>query len=288
MTDARTPPLPDWARGRLGDRRASRGAVKVIHALEAHPREASYGSAADVADLAGVNVATVVRTAQLLDFTGWPTLRRELRSRYLASLSATEVLSEHLSQASDSTREAIRRDVENLQELSRTIDPTRVTAIARVLTTARTTLVLGSGSFAAPGLQLSHLAQTMGYDVRLQREGGTALLGSAALLGPADALVLFRLWRSPTELVAAARVAHEQGSRVVCISDRQVEELSEVSTEMLIVPSEGVSFFPTLAAAMTVVHAVLAEMVNQDESRARAASDRAESLWGRFGLFGEN
>lgn len=277
--------LPAWAKERLGGRTPAAGAARVIRALDGDPRMASYASTAAVAQVAEVNVGTVVRTAQLLGFSGWPALRLELRSRFLASLSANEVLTEHLARSETTAREAVRRDVANLQQLDRSFDASRVAAIARLLREARRTVVLGSGSFAAPGLQLAHLAQTMGYDVRLHREGGTALLNTVALLGPDDVLVIFSLWRSPSELVSAARVAHEQRCRIVCVSDREAAELMDVATQSLVVPSEGVSFFPSLAPAMTVVHAVLAEMVNQDEERARAAAGRAESLWDRYGLF---
>jgi DNA-binding MurR/RpiR family transcriptional regulator len=280
-----TSPLPAWAATRLGNRSPGAGAARVIRALDANPRLASYASTADVARLADVNVGTVVRAAQLLGFTGWPALRLELRSRYLASLSTNEILSEHLAQAETTAKEAVRRDLANLQELSRSLDPAHVSAIANLVRTSGRTVVLGSGSFAAPGLQLAHLAQTMGYDVRLHREGGTALLNTAALLGPQDCLVIFSLWRSPSQLLAAVRVAHEQGCQVVSVSDRRVAELAEIAAEMVVVPSEGASFFPSLGAAMTLVHAVLAEMVNQDEARARAAAGRAEALWERYGLF---
>lgn len=277
--------LPAWAEERLGGRTPAAGAARVIRALDADPRMASYAATAAVAEVAGVNVGTVVRTAQLLGFAGWPALRLELRSRFLASLSANEVLTEHLAQSGTTARAAVRRDLANLQQLDRTLEASRVAAIARLLREAHRTVVLGSGSFAAPGLQLAHLAQTMGYDVRLHREGGTALLNTVALLGPDDVLVIFSLWRSPSELVSAVRVAREQRCRIVCVSDRKVEELVDMATESLVVPSEGVSFFPSLGPAMTVVHAVLAEMVNQDEDGARAAAGRAETLWDRYGLF---
>ncbi len=274
-----------WLESLLGGPKVSRGAGQVIRTLDGQPRLASYASAAQIADLSGVNVSTVVRTAQLLGFSGWPALRRELRSRYLASLSATEVLNEHEPRTTHLAGEAARADIGNLQELQRSLDRDQMVAVARLLTGSRRTLVLGSGSFAAPGLQLSHLGQTMGYDIRLHREGGTALLNAVTMLGPQDCLVLYRLWRSPSELMDAVRVARQQDCRVVCVTDRLGQELSELSTELVVVPSEGVSFFPSLAAAMTLTHAVLAEMVGQDEEFARRSSDRAEALWDAHGLF---
>jgi len=277
--------LQDWIRARIRDREPSRGALKVLRALSSHAQEMAYASTAEAADRSGVNVATVVRAAQLLGFSGWPTLRAEARSRYLAGLSASEVLSEHATNADSPVWAAVRGDLRNLQELAQVLDAGQVGRVAQLIHDARTTLVLGSGSFAAPGLQLAHIAQTVGYDVRLHREGGTALLNAASLLQPGDCLVVFRLWRSPREVMDAARVAAERGARVVVVADQSPAEVLAIADELVLVPSEGVSMFPSLTAPVTVVHAVLASLVSLDEERARAASDRAEELWTTFGLF---
>ena len=277
--------LQAWLQELLGDREPSRGALQVLRALSSHPDQMSYASTAEAARLAEVNVATVVRTAQLLGFTGWPALRAEARSRYLSGLSASEVLSEHAATAQSPVWAAVRGDLRNLQALSQVLDAGQVERVARLIHDAKTTLVLGSGSFGAPGLQLAHIAQTLSYDVRLHREGGTALLNAVSLLGEADCLVIFRLWRSPTEVMNAAQVAADRGANVVVVSDQSATDVLGVATELVLVPSEGASMFPSLTASVTLVHAVLAALVALDEPRARDGSDRAEALWTRFGLF---
>lgn len=274
-----------WLRVRLGEREASTGALKVLRVLSSRTREMSYASTADAARMAGVNAATVVRAAQLLGFSGWPALRAEARSRYLSGLSASQVLNEHASVADTPARAALHADVRNLQELAQVLDPAQLERVARLLHDAGSTLVIGSGSFAAPGLQLAHIAQTVGYDVRLHREGGTSLLNAASLLRAGDCLVVFRLWRSPKELLIAAQVAVERGARVVVVSDQSSAPVVEVADELVLVPSEGVSMFPSLTASMTVVHALLASLVAMDEQRARRSSDHVEARWVEAGLF---
>ncbi|MGH1554141.1 hypothetical protein ACRAWF_25925 [Streptomyces sp. L7] len=69
--------LTDRTRGTLGPQ-----AGRVVHVLARAPQFAGYSSAREVAERAGVNVSTVVRTAQQLGFDGWPQLREELRARF--------------------------------------------------------------------------------------------------------------------------------------------------------------------------------------------------------------
>jgi len=277
--------VQEWLRARLGDRDASPGALKVMRTLSAQAREMAYASTAEAAAMSEVNVATVVRCAQLLGFSGWPTLRAEARSRYLAGLSASEVLSAHGAATDSPVWSAVRGDLRNLQELSQMLDEAQVRRVAQLIHDARSTLVLGSGSFAAPGVQLAHLASTVGYDVRLHREGGTSLINAAKRLGADDCVVAMRLWRSPLEIMYAAHVAKRQGASVVVVADRAGRDVLEVADELVIVPSEGASMFPSVTPSVTVVNAIMASLVALDEQRARGDYDRAEELWAEFGLF---
>ena len=277
--------VPAWVDRRLAGRSPGSGAAKVLQALAAHPRQMSYASTSAAARLAHVNVATVVRAAQLLGFSGWPALRAEIRSRYLSGLSASQVLTEHDATEDGPARATLRRELSNLQDLSAVLDEEQIQRVAHLIVDARVTLVLGSGSFAAPGLQLAHLAQTIGHDVRLHQGGGTGLLNAVSLLGEGDCLVALHLWRSPREILNALRLAHDRRVPVVLVSDRAGEPFSRWATELVHVPSEGASMFPSVVAATTVVQAVIAAVVAIDPDRASRASDDIQALWDRYGLF---
>ena len=280
--------FPDWVRSRLAGRRPGRAVAQVLGRLATHPRQMSYASTAEAAALSEVNVATVVRAAQHLGFSGWPTLRAELRSRYLARLSASEVLDEHAGSPGEGPAQAtLRRELHNLNDLSHLLDEDQIARVGRVIHDARTTLVLGSGSFAAPGLQLAHLLQTIGHDVRLHTQGGTALLNSVAMLGAGDCLVVFQLWRTPYEIMNATRVAAASGATVVLVSDQGGAEFTGLADELVAMPSEGASMFPSLVGAITVGQAIVAAVVAVDPAEAGAASDRSEQRWMEYGLFPE-
>jgi DNA-binding MurR/RpiR family transcriptional regulator len=253
--------VEDWLDSLLDARRLGPQASRVIEVLRVQPHLAAYASGQQLAGRANVNVATVVRTAQGLGFSGWPELRLELRNRYLAALSsATQVLTEHAADASDPTANAIRRDLDNLQALSRTVDVEAIRAMAALIYHADHTVVTGSGSFAAPGLQLAHIAATMGLNVTLERNSGTQLANLIAQLGEGGVLVVFNLWWTPVAIRDAARLAAERGTPVCVVSDRRTSRLTEVATHTVLVPSEGSSFFASLTATTSVVHAMLAEV----------------------------
>ncbi|GAB3691801.1 MurR/RpiR family transcriptional regulator [Nocardiopsis oceani] len=277
--------MSDWIEEALAGGRLGKASERVVRVLRDEPRFSSYASTAEVAERAEVNVATVVRVAQQLGYSGWPALRVELRSRYLASLSAGEVLAEHAGSDADPVSAAVRSDRESLRLLEQTLDTERVRAVAAAIHSAGRTLVLGSGTFAAPGIQLSHAAGTMGYDVRVRDTDGTALTNELARMGPDDLVVVCDLWMLPLALRRAAGIAAQRAVPIAVITDRRDSPLVDLASEVVVVPSEGVGMFPSLAAAMTVVHAVLADLARVGGERALDAVHEAERLWRSAELF---
>ncbi len=277
--------IHDWIASRSEGAALGRRAAQVVEIIATQPRLAAYASAADLARRAGVNVATVVRAAQGLGYSGWPELRLELRGRYLASLSANQVLTEHDRSVSDPVIDTVQRDMDNLDTLARTLDPEGVRALAAAIHAAQRTLVVGSGTFAAPGLQLAHAAAIMGHDIRLEQHGGTQLVNQLTRLRRGDCLVAFNFWWLPREILHAAQVAWDREATVCVVTDRHTSPLAEVAGQVLMVPSEGASMFPSLTASMSVVGAVLAEMTRLGGEGTRQAVEDTEALWRRLGLF---
>jgi DNA-binding MurR/RpiR family transcriptional regulator len=277
----------DWMRERTDGAALGPKAERVAHLLATNTEFSSYASAGAVAERAGVDAATVVRTARALGFTGWPALRLELRNRHLASLGATEVLDAHQSSASDPIRNALRGDLANLTLACRTVDVPAVRAVATALTEARRTVVVASGSFAGPAYQLAHCAAFMGLDVRFVERGGTTLANALTGLGSGDCLLAINFWRLPREVRQAAAIARAAGATTCVLTDLRRNALAKEADHLVTVPCEGTSHFPSLTAAMAVVHALLAEITRQRGDSTLQAIRHTEELWHQMNLMHE-
>src|SRR5882757_2124169 len=273
-----------WVRDRTDGAVLGPKSERVVHLLATQAEFTSYASASAVAGRAGVDAATVVRTARALGFAGWPDLRLELRNPYLSSLRANEVLSEHEDAASDPILHALRSDADNLALAIRTVDVAAVRAVAAAIAAARRTLVIASGSFAGPAHQLVHSAAFMGLDAQLPGRGGTTLVNALTKLGPGDCLVAINFWRLPREIRAATEAAHRAGVTTCVLTDLRRSALTELADHTVTVPCEGTGHFPSLTASMAVVHAILAEITRTLGEPARAAMRATEDLWLRLDL----
>jgi DNA-binding MurR/RpiR family transcriptional regulator len=63
--------IQDWVARQSEGTDFGPAASRVVEILATQPHLASYATTADLAGRAGVNVATLVRTARLQGFSGW-------------------------------------------------------------------------------------------------------------------------------------------------------------------------------------------------------------------------
>jgi DNA-binding MurR/RpiR family transcriptional regulator len=275
--------LEDWLRDRVPERGLRSKAAAVLEVLLSQPRRASFGSTVELAQLAGVNTATVTRTAQALGFAGWPALQQELRARYLSSLSAPQVAEEHRGVDSPGSA-SLRRDLDSMALLTRRFDEAAVLTIAEAVAAARRTIVVADGSFAAVGVAFAHNARLAGYDVAALTFGDAGLANAIAASGPGDVLIAISFWRLYQSTVLAASEARSRGLRVFAVTDVASPALTGAAEEVVMVPAEGVAFFPSLTAGIAVVQAMVAQLAAVDPARTSASIEAAEGMWSKFGL----
>ncbi|MFB9904490.1 MurR/RpiR family transcriptional regulator [Allokutzneria oryzae] len=271
-----------WLRGLVPPTGLSAKSTAVLNVLISQPRRASFGSTADIAELAGVNVATVTRTAQALAFAGWPALQQQLRARYLSALTAPEVAAEHGESSEAPCLASLRRDAEGLA-VSRRLPPEAFEEIAASIAGARNTLVVAAGSYAAVGVALAHNIGLAGYPATLLTNV-TELANAAARVTADDVLIAISFWRLYESTVRAAQLARDRGATVYALSDAASPALAEAASRVVLVPAEGVAFFPSLTAGTAVANAIVAQLAAINPSHTRAAVQAAEDQWANFTL----
>ena len=269
----------DWLDELRAGAAASPKIAAVLEMIAEQPRLASYASAAELAAKARVNTATVVRAAQSLGFEGWLALRAEVRTRYLASLTAPEISAEHAGLSGGPAVSALRQDAANLAFLLRAPEPDRVEAFAGAIAAADRTAVVAAGSYAGLGVTLAHLASVMGFPVTMESRDGSSLANALGLLGPTGCLVAISFWRIHTETLLAARAARSRGATVCVLTDTASSPLTAEATHVLTVPSEGAGWFPSLTAGLAALNAVLTTLSHLGGPRAEQSVANMERLW---------
>lgn len=269
-----------WLADLLEHGRLTPKGTTVGRYIEGNPRFASFASASELAEHTGVNVATVVRFAQNLGFAGWREFQLHLRHRYLGTLLPSAVLRDQGRGEGGSTIEgALRRDHANLEAALAGVDFDQAEKVAALIAQAPRTLVVASGSYAAVGHVLAHLAQFMGYNVTLETRGGAHVVAALASYREGDVVVAISFWRLVKHVMLTAEYCRREGITTVALTDSLFSPLAQAADHALIVPTESVSFFQSMTAALSLVYGLLSELHRLGGSEVADTIEHTERLY---------
>lgn len=272
-----------WLTNRTRRKALGPQAERVAHILVRAPQFASYASARELAERAGVNVSTVVRTAQQLDYEGWPQLREELRARYLASVSSADV--PLVLAPGDRAAQMLRQDASNVTALATPENLAAIRATAQAIRSARRTVIISSGTGAGPAHILSYLGTIGGHDIRLALGSATTQAVEVARLDEGDCLVTINIWRLTRTLRDLTRLARERGATVCVLTDLRASPLAEHADHLVVTPMEAVYPGPSLTGVVAAVQAILGELADHAAVR---ASGQIQQIWQNLDLMDDH
>ncbi len=276
--------ISGWIDRLVGERRPSPALGKVIAVLKADPELCAFATTQELARIAGVNVATVTRTAQFLGFSGWPAFTIDYRGQYLATLTAGQMLGA-VGEGGAGVRglASVFEDARVLGLLAETLEEEVISRAAQLISGARRGVVLATGVYSAPATQLAHSAQLLGFDLTLQAGAVSNQMTAVRRLGSEDVLVTFNIWKTTEAVNQLALHAAERGVPVIAFVDRSTP-VAEAAEVVITVPSESLRFLPSTVPVVSAVQALLAEIAEQDRASAQRNLQEADEWWRRFGV----
>lgn len=262
-------PEPDASRGDLFARlRARRDALspgqrRVADHLVAHPDEAAFQTAAQVAASAGVSESLVVRFAATLGYAGFPGLSRELQDAVRARSSLPERLRRRPSElsadspAADVWAAVAAQDQANLAATLADPSSSSLDDVVATLLAARTIYVVGlRGSAHLAGL-LGLLLDKAGADVRVVTNGDVTLFDQLRRVAVEDVVVAFSFARYTRRTLDALRLARARGARTVVVTDALMAPAVAEAALSLHVQVASPSFQHSYAAVVSLLNAIV-------------------------------
>ncbi len=272
----------DAAYERLGPRLK----VAARYVLD-HPEDVALHSLRTLAGRAGVAPATLSRLARAVDCGDYEEFRRDywsllrgdgfsLRARLLRSAEeGAEPLARAQARAVD----------ENIEGFLAAEPQEALDQAAEILLSAHSVQVVGmlsSFSLAA----FAHYVASMALPRwSLLRTQGGSLADSLYDLTPRDAVLAFGSEPYARATVLACRQARESGAKIVAVTDRRSGPLARAADVALVAGAESPSFFPSMAAQMTVLEGLLATLLKRAGDEAVAKLEAIEAARRAYGEF---
>ncbi|GAA3531580.1 rpiR family transcriptional regulator [Aeromicrobium flavum] len=249
---------------------------RAADALLDHLDDLALYRAAELADLAGVSKATMSRLFRRLDYDDFTQLREQLRALRSSGVPVTI-------DGTPSIEQHLEAETEHLH---------RVLHSAEAAIERAACLLAASASVTVVGLRNSypvalHLAQQLGQartGVRVSPSPGQSLSDDVVGLGPQHAAVVVAFRRRPPQLGGLLALLREQGTPVVLLGDPSGRRLAHSRDVWLECGASTQTAFDSYAAAMSVVAAVSARVLDR---LGADASARASAIDASYRLVGE-
>ncbi len=234
---------------------------QIADCLIANMNEAALWGVEDLAAKSQTCVATVVRFAKKLDYSGYLEMRKALVGAAKKHYGRGEQLLQAPMQASATLLEVVRRDLRNLETLVQAVDENLLQRVVKQVRDSRIRLVIGDGVSALMARQLAYLLINTGLPVM---EGNPADFATqVGLLDTKDLLIAISITPYTQETLDAAAYARKRGIPVLAFTDSLNSPLAKSATLALPIPGENLLFSHSVTAFGVLAHAIATSIASQ-------------------------
>jgi len=234
---------------------------QIADCLIANMNEAALWGVEDLAAKSRTCVATVVRFAKKLDYSGYLEMRKALVGAAKKHYGRGEQLLQAPMQASATLLEVVRRDLRNLETLVQAVDENLLQRVVKQVRDSRIRLVIGDGVSALMARQLAYLLINTGLPVM---EGNPADFATqVGLLDAKDLLIAISITPYTQETLDAAAYARKRGIPVLAFTDSLNSPLAKSATLALPIPGENLLFSHSVTTFGVLAHAIATSIASQ-------------------------
>jgi len=233
------------------------------HVLE-HPDDFALGTAATVAEAAGVQPSALVRFANAMSFSGFSDLQQLFRHRLLQQAGTYRERISAMKRAravpqGDATllQTSVEQGVSDLHQLERSVGGATLQQAARLLSTARRVHVLAQRRAFPVAAYLAYALGQLELRVQLHDGVGGMLGDSVRQIDRGEVLLVTSFKNYSPEVIEAAIAAKARGVRVIALTDHALSPLKPAASVCLLIGSGTPSQVRSLVAPMCLAQALV-------------------------------
>ena len=235
---------------------------RVAGCLRTNLEEAPLWGVEDLARESGTCVATVVRFAKKIGYSGYLEMRKGMVSSARSRRQRGDQLLEAPANAAAILVEVARNDIRSIEQVAKAVDQAILQRTVDLLKGSRLRLVLGDGVSSLMARHLAYLLIATGLPTM---EGNPMDFASqVASLDRRDLLIAISIFPYTRETVDAAAYARTLGIPVLAFTDGRQSPLAKAADLTLPIPGKNLLFSHSTAAFGALAHALATAIARED------------------------
>ncbi len=234
----------------------------------------------DVSKQVGVSVASVIRFAQSVGFTGFSELRDAVSDSLKKHLNKKEIfpLLDKSKLENDILASVASMDVKNINDTLAIIDHETFDKTIELIINSRRVFTAGLGISYLLAEILSYQLTQVGIDASVLKHTHTLFHEQIMYVNKEDLLVCFSFPPYSKETVDAAGYANKNGIKVISITNKPTAPIATHSKAVLTVKSENMLFTNSFAAISVLINAIATACAVKNKAKAKKVLKESEKI----------
>ncbi|SEF76294.1 transcriptional regulator, RpiR family [Caloramator fervidus] len=268
--------------------RLSKGQKIIAEYILKHYDKAAFMTAAKLGQTVGVSESTVVRFANELGFSGYPSLQKELQELIktkLTSVQRIEITNELIDEENP-LKSVLKADIENIRVTLEKINQNTFDEVVSEILKANRIYIVGFRSSQA-------LVEFMGFylnlildNVRVISRGVSDVFEQLLRVGEGDLVIGISFPRYSLRTIDALKFAKDRNAKVVAITDSLLSPLAAHADYTLIAQSNMVSFVDSLVAPLSLINALIVAVGVKQKDVISETFKTLENIWEEYNVYG--
>lgn len=234
----------------------------------------------ELSQATNVSVASIVRFAQAIGFSGFNELRAEIASSLKSQLNNKEIfpLFEKHKTKEDLLTEVANVDITNINSTLNLIDRKVFDDVIESINSADRVFTAGLGISYLLAEILAYQLTQVGIDSSTFKHTHTLFHEQVLFMKPKDLLIVFSFPPYSKETVDVAQFASKRGFDVIAVTNMHASPVTFFTKANLIVKSDNMLFTNSFAAISVLINAIATASAVRKRSRANKILKETEKI----------
>lgn len=253
---------------------------KVADYILKHPTEAAFFTIEQLAGLTGVSVATIMRLAYSIGYTGYSQFQKELQEVLRDRVSPPNRLEANVKKLSKNKLliDCAKLQIENIRKTVEFLSEENIDQAFKLIFEAQKIYVIGvRGSFAVANY-LNEGLNRLGVDCEVIVPDTGRIQAVMARLQPTELLIAISLPRYSKRTVEVVRVAKRKKAKILAITDGYSSPLALMSDVFLGCAFESLAFHHSEIGALFVADFLVTGVAVKDSARTKMQLEEIEKV----------
>lgn len=234
----------------------------------------------EIADKTGASVASIVRFAQRIGYSGYSDLREAIAFSLQSHLTKKDTfpLVRQSSKDEDILTSVANIDVMNINETLNELDRDLFNHSVKLMIQSNRVFTAGLGISYLLAEILAYQLTQVGIDATVLKHTYSVFEEQILYLKKNDVLVTFSFPPYSIETIDAAKAANKKGIKVISITNKPSSPVTFYSEAVLIVKSENMLFTNSFAAISVIINALATACAVKNKSNAKIILDESDKI----------